>query len=75
MPITFSEYLKNPCIVFDLTTFFILLEREDLNDYAEYIERNSPVRFTDVNADPFLNAGKEGRKVSEYKDTIRSYKP
>ena len=67
--------ILNPLYCILSYNFFILLEREDLNDYAEYIERNSPVRFTDVNADPFLNAGKEGRKVSEYKDTIRSYKP
>ena len=54
---------------------FLLKERQEVNDYAEYIERNSPVRFTDINADPFLNARTERRKISQYKDSIRSYIP
>ena len=54
---------------------FLLKERQEVNDYAEYIERNSPVRFTDINADPFLNARTERRNVSQYNDSIRSYKP
>ena len=54
---------------------FLLKERQEVNDYAKYIERNSPVRFTDINADPFLKARTERRKVSQYKDSIRSYKP
>ena len=59
-----------------MVNLFSLQERQEVNDYAEYIERNSPVRFTDINADPFLNGrGARGRKVSQYKDTIRSYKP
>ena len=58
-----------------MVNLFSLQERQEVNDYAEYIERNSPVRFTDINADPFLNAKTKAKKVSEYKDTIRSYKP
>ena len=58
-----------------MVNLFSLQERQEVNDYAEYIERNSPVRFTDINADPFLNAKTKAQKVSEYKDTIRSYKP
>ena len=60
---------------YTMVNLFSLQERQEVNDYAEYIERNSPVRFTDINADPFLNARTERRNVSQYKDSIRSYKP
>ena len=46
----------------------------DIGDYKEYIKANTPLRFTDVNVDPFIDS-RGPTKASEFKESLRPFVP